>query len=592
MNTAETKNYPKRLNWSAKQISVLLTIIALLLWSHSILYARFEVGYLGLIHGLPVTFFIALAFLIVASATLWTCAEGHGKLLCLQLLILISALWLLPEITGGSPTFNDHAYRNLGFVDYISRQGHFSSREISYLSWPGVLILFTTLSEVLSANFKTMVGFFPFLMQLLYILPLYVFLKNTLGPNRSNYCWAGAWLFSLANWQGNEYLSSASGAGLFLLLTLLALVTMPAIWERSTRNFALLFLVVCVFAALAMTHLLTTIGALSIMAALTLVKKSKRMISVTALCVVLFVSWNLTGAAGYTKYFVRELDIVLPGESIEVPTEYAEAPSGGVDLPGERSITLAPNVIVKTEIIDHLSGSESHIAVNWIRILFSAMFAMIGIVGAIAACLTRHRRNVAISVLTIALGFSILIVIPYGARLLSYLFVFLLAPMAYFGARLLDMKKKIVVPVLCFFLFVSGPLHVIAHYGNQAFDYFPQTQANGLRFSYAQPTSGQLITSDYLYLWAMKTEISGVDYPFIPLSQLQWQDRKVLPKGGFQDSSDSKWIYIMRRTREEYNFLLDEPYFVQKIESALANSVNCNLIYYNPDFKLYFLEPF
>jgi hypothetical protein len=62
-----------KLNWSEKrrrQISILLTIIALLLWSHSIIYAKFEIGHWGLISGLPVTFFVILAFLTVASAIL------------------------------------------------------------------------------------------------------------------------------------------------------------------------------------------------------------------------------------------------------------------------------------------------------------------------------------------------------------------------------------------------------------------------------------------------------------------------------------------------------------------------------------------
>ena len=104
-----------------RQISILLTIIALLLWLHSIVYARFEIGHWGLISGLPVTFFVALALLTVASAILWVSKEKHGKLLCLQLLIFISALNLVPLITGGSPPFINHGYRNLGYVDYIVR---------------------------------------------------------------------------------------------------------------------------------------------------------------------------------------------------------------------------------------------------------------------------------------------------------------------------------------------------------------------------------------------------------------------------------------------------------------------------------------
>ena len=105
-----------------RRISKLLTIVAILLLIHSILYTKLEIGYLGLIHGLPATYFIALTSLTIASIILWLYPGKHGKLLCLQLLILVSALWLIPLTTGGSAPFTDHAYRNLGMVDYIVRQ--------------------------------------------------------------------------------------------------------------------------------------------------------------------------------------------------------------------------------------------------------------------------------------------------------------------------------------------------------------------------------------------------------------------------------------------------------------------------------------
>jgi len=80
------------------QISLLLTVIAILLWARSILFAKLEIAHLGLIHGLPITFFVALAFLVAASAFLWVSKENYGKLLCLQLLLLISALWLTGKV--------------------------------------------------------------------------------------------------------------------------------------------------------------------------------------------------------------------------------------------------------------------------------------------------------------------------------------------------------------------------------------------------------------------------------------------------------------------------------------------------------------
>ena len=51
--------------WSAKRISILLTIVALILWSFSVIQAEFSIGFYGFIHSFPISFFIALAFLTI-----------------------------------------------------------------------------------------------------------------------------------------------------------------------------------------------------------------------------------------------------------------------------------------------------------------------------------------------------------------------------------------------------------------------------------------------------------------------------------------------------------------------------------------------
>jgi len=281
-----------------KQISILLTIIALLLWSHSILYARFEIGHFGLISGLPITFFVALALLTVASVILWVSKEKHGKLLCLQLLILISALELIPLITGGSPPAVNQGYRNLGYIDYIVRQNHFDTNVTFYFSWPGAFILSAIVSKIGSINFEPLIEMLLICLPILWLLPLYVFLKNTLGEARSNYCWAGCWLFYLALW-GEKTLISPPGISFFLLLTILALVTNPSLWRKDSKPLALLFLIAITFAALTITHLLTSLAVLGIIAALCLARLDKRLALTVGACLVLLMTWNLTGAGGF-----------------------------------------------------------------------------------------------------------------------------------------------------------------------------------------------------------------------------------------------------------------------------------------------------
>ena len=573
-------------------MSLLLTAIALLLWSHSIVSASFEIGYFGLIHGLPVSFFLALAVLITASGVLWASKQNHGRLLGIQMVILVCALWLVPQITGGSPPLDDHAYRNLRLIDQIVREGHFSAQEFTYLSWPGAFIWMASLSEVFGIDPETMLHIFPVLMQLLMLLPLYIFLRNTLGSSRSNYCWAGAWFFYLASWTERQYLGSAPGIALFLLLTFLALVTTPALWERGRRSLPWLGLIVVVFICLTMTHLLTSLAALCILGALTLVKKSRVMVPVTTLCLVLVVSWNLTGMERQTMLGAFSSDVIALGEGMEAPDIQAmRLPGGFLSIPaktpivGGRSLVLSPDVFIRSQITGHLAGSGSHSTVSQTRLWFSVLFAAIGLAGAIRATLTRRDRRMSFFVLLLALAPMVLVIIPYGGRSIDHLYVFSLAPMAYFGARLLDSRRRGSVLAFCLLLVVALPFHLISHYGNQAYDYFPPSLVRGLDFSYQSTPATP--DSTPTYPWAT---LEPVKEPFVGLNQLEWQDRVVVPSGGFKDDSP-RWLYLHHQHQAYYSFLLGEPYFLEVVEAALGITTNCQLTYRNPDFKLYRLEP-
>ncbi len=544
--------------WRTERISVLLTAVAVLLWLHSILSAKLEIGFYGLIHGLPVTFFVALAFLTVASAILWVSSERHGKLLCLQLLVFISALWLIPVITGGSPPFVDHEYRVLGMVDYIVRQGHFDPTVLWYQAWPGAFIISAMAFKVGSIDLEPVLGMFPFFMQLLYLLPLYLFLKNTLGEARSNYCWAGAWLFYLANWIGQDYFGPQAIA-LFLLLTLLALVTSASVWKKDSKSPIFLGLVVLVFAALAITHLLTALAALCILVAIWLVKRSKTMALAVVLCLLLVVCWDSIGAERFIMNRVF--------------------PAPGSESPG--AFVVDPGAVTGREVTGHFTGSESHVAVAITRLPFSAMFALIGVAGVVLVLLVKRKLGAAIPILAIALAPLLLLPLAYGQELLHRLYLFALAPMAYFGAELLSTKKRELTFIFCLSLIIGVPLHVVAHYGNEAMDYFSPGDVAGLHFFHDNTSEGYVTGA-----WPMG-EVKNVErYRLIGFSRLSLQNDVVVVEGQLDEESPH-YIAISRQDREFYRFFLDDPGFIEELELNLNNSADHNLIYLNADVSLY-----
>lgn len=91
-----------------RHLSIILTILASTLWTVSMTQAKLNIGFYGLIHSFPATYFLALALLTIASAILWVSRENHGKLLCLQLCFLITALWLSPIMIREQPSLCLH----------------------------------------------------------------------------------------------------------------------------------------------------------------------------------------------------------------------------------------------------------------------------------------------------------------------------------------------------------------------------------------------------------------------------------------------------------------------------------------------------
>lgn len=546
--------------WSPGTIATALTAASLLLWAHSILYARLEIGYFGLIHGLPVTYFIALAFLTSAAAVLWMSKGSHGRLLCLQLVILISALWLVPVVTGGTTPFTDHAYRNLTMSDLIVSQSHFATT--GYFRWPGVFVLSASLTTIGTLNFESILNFIPFFMQLLSLLPLYVFLRNTLGQSRRNYWWAGAWLFFLARWVGDSHLTPVSLA-YFLLLTVLALMTTYSIARVPSRKFALLPLIVVTFAALAVTHLPTSIAALSILGLFSLAKRNRALVSTAVLCLALLVTWDVL----VTGYMTGRLGIDLP---------FLQGASG-VGAPAASAIPGVVNLnvgeVFEREVLSFVGGSESHATMVWIKIAFSAMFAAVGLIGAVFACRTRAGLAAAAPLLALTAAPMLLFLFSgyYDSLLAARVYLYSLPAMAYFGARLLDIRKRATAIILCLLMIAAVPLHIVANYGNEAQEYYPPGLTAGVHFT--RDKFGQ--DFDALSAFPM-----GRRYTHERLQQMERNDA-YLPSLLWLTSQDKAW----------YIDILAAPELLDEHRQSLASNTNYAFVYNNPDFSLYLRVP-
>jgi hypothetical protein len=189
-------------------------------------------------------------------------------------------------------------------------------------------------------------------------------------------------------------------------------------------------------------------------------------------------------------------------------------------------------------------------------------------------------------VLAIALAPMVLLAIGayYGQEILHRLYLFALAPMAYFGAELLAVNKRWLTAAICLLLIAGLPLHVIAHYGNEAMDYVSPAQIAGLHSFHDHTSEGYLTRAGYL------REMENAEHYFrIPIDMLCLADGGVAVQGTF-DPALPHYVRITRQDREFYRFYRGTPEDYDDVEHRLAYSANYNLVYDDVDLRLYAAE--
>ncbi|MDP2948668.1 MAG: hypothetical protein Q8P22_03940 [Chloroflexota bacterium] len=430
--------------------------------------AERTIGFLGVIHSFPLSFFLALALLTVAAVILWFSPKGNAGLSLCQWLLLNAAFWLAPLVFGDWVPGGFHAYEFFGFTDYIIREGHVQPDlgQLWYHNWPGFFIQSAILMQVLGIDSPDMfIRLAPFAVQVAYLGGLYLFFRNTLG---SKYCWIGLWLFALGNWQQhNAWLPQAYVLALFFVI--LALFTKPRLWRRGDLSSAGHWLVAYLLvAAIVVSHMLTALVTLSMMGALYLARRYVIGVFIL-LALVTATSWMLYSA---TVFFEANVPFYAA-----VVSQLIEKLLEGIFL-----VLLSPTA----------AGSESHQLVATLRVLLMGLVFGIGVVGAAISLRSGKNRTTDLTVLALGIGIcSLAATVGFlSGGVLVRLYTFVLPLVAYFGAKTLDAKAVKWAVAVVVFLVLAGPLRMVAQGGNQIIDYIPPGYVEGLSFFHTNTAGG------------------------------------------------------------------------------------------------------
>jgi hypothetical protein len=554
------------------RISIILTILSILCYVHSIWYGDFTVGDYGVFGTFKPTFYAALLLLTIASLIIWKSKEKHSPLLVLHVVMFASMLWLTPYILGGLRGVSGITtpFTYYGLVDHIMRTSHVDTSVSQFLNWPGQMILtaviFITTNISNNIDPNIVIALSAFFLQFLFFLPIYLIIKFCLKNEYPNLWAAGFWIFEVANW-GPENKFSAQSIGLFYLFFLLfVFIRFLNNKDRWTLNYRII--IILMVACIVITHFVTS---LVVIFSLLFLFGIRRLTSLklVVLTVIIFLAWAMYGYSA----------TVATGGKI------------GDYLQSAFNINELGNLLLHSTVIGY-KGSAAAIIVNRSQLLTTAIWVVIAITGIIFNYW--RKRDTGNENLIMAFAFGCVFgcfanIYTYGNEIIYRIALFVLPVIVYFCCKLLLSKYSF--PVFILALLVTIPLFFLNQYASLASTYMKETQLSASQYITTYANQGHIVTL---------SRSLGIETNVEKYTQTNL-DPKYNPEM-LADSPDLWGLIISKRsffgtyfviTREQekfYKYTYDRADLVIKIRDLLDNSETFNFIYKNNDISIYYIS--
>ena len=454
------------------------------------------IGGAGLIAALPPAYFVALGLSLTAFVASLSLRRLVPALLTWQLLVTVVILHGADAVIHGLPRL-EASYRHMGIADTIGQSGQLNPNLDAYFNWPGFFDLLGMLSGATGA--KDLLGiatWAPVGVNILLLAPLLALARRlTANPRQA---WAAVWIFYLASWIGQDYLSPQAYSFVLLLTLVACLLSIFDGWAWPTertkfarwlarkvtnldgsvprygaisapRADTAVLVVVCALILIAMTasHQLSPFAVIPILAALLLTGRL-RLRFLPVLAVVLPVGWLLFAASTFLEGHFGQL-------------------LGSLGDIGANSLGA---------LSTRVSGSDAHVFVVYTRMAEVALVWMLAVVGAIVG----YRRKAPwLAAAAAALAPLVLIPLqPYGGELLLRLYLFSL-PFAVCLAVLplmsdhtagLSLRRALALLLMGAVLATAT---VVSRYGNDGMESFSDDELEVVNHLYSTAPTGSVL---------------------------------------------------------------------------------------------------
>lgn len=524
----------------------------------SIIEGYLNFGYLGLIHSFNAYYFIGIFMILICAIFLYKNTDSCKFLILLQILILTVYLWIVPYLIRNSATRT--SYTCQGFVDFILRNGFLNPSVALYHNWPGQAIFFAELIELCGINLSidTLIGLTPFFTTLLCIFFVYLILPYSHNAgNRLQI--AACIIFAISNYIGQDYYSP-QGMAYLLLLILISICFKLGTDLGLEQKYRFILLIIIVFSSIVITHILTSIMAIFSIAVMVYLSNSKSIrYSFIFLAATIFVVWTIYGAKQYAEThlstFLREaLNLSLGFE----------------------------------QNVSHL-GSRGDAITDIIVILFTVILYLLTFIGWLV---TTKSNSKMIFTFLLLIPCTLPIIYSYNGEMVSRAVLFSLLPISFFISNIIiNHDKKFLVIFFMIILPIFIPLHLIAHYGTDEYNYVPNSEKFQSQFLHQLGADKFELISENDPIYRYK---NIENFSVILLSKSHIDDNNIITGPWSKNASLTNYAAITPSTSIYFNQFknYDEIILLRSIIELLDTNTRYDCIYksISNQYGLYILE--
>lgn len=520
----------------------------------------------GLIPLLPVTYWVAVAGVVLGCAALILRGARRHWLLAAHLVTLIAILHATPSALYGTLRYS-WAWKHVGVVDFFLRHEGIdgSLRELGvYQRWPGFFTANATMAE--AAGLASVIDYAPWappVFNVLLIGPLYLIYRQFTEDRRL--VWTALVIFVLACWVGQDYFAPQPTA-FFLLLSVVALCVRyraprpPGGEVDRRRDKGIGVVVVLMIGAIACTHQLTPVMGIFTMSALALCGYRVKWLLLAS--VVIPLGWDMLFAWPWISGNIR----------------------GVLDTIG------APGANAKSGFINLSDASPSQVVVAQIDRAHSAAVGALAAVG--FARRVRVRREPVLVLLALS-PLPMFLLNDYGGEMIFRVYLFALPFLAFFAAAAFfpsvrhggSVSTRLALPVAMLMLV---PGFLVSYYGKEEANYFSHHEVEAARFVYGTAPRGSLIvgeTSDFP--WAF---MNYEYYDYLRFALFEPDDRQaiidnpVVLFGDMMSGHHHAYLIITRSQIADTEMIgAMPPGSIDEIERRLETSQDFTVIFRNQD---------